>query len=269
MRVLKFLDYLWRLFATALSFSVFGIGGLIMGLLIFPLMFVFLRNSERRKFVARRWIGKAFGGFWEMMNVLGVLDYRIEGLEHIDSRGNQLVVANHPTLIDVVLLISVFPRANCVIKKAVTKNIFMRSVVQAADYVSNSEPEELLGSCVSYMSGGGSLLLFPEGTRTRQGQPIDFRPGAATVAMRAGVDVLPVAIECKPLFLSKELPWYFVPEERPVFTIRILAPLSASDFVLAEASERHARQDLNDRLWSLITEELTSMEFSEKANYNT
>lgn len=268
MRLLKFLDYLWRLFATALCFSMFGIGGLIMGLLIFPLMFVFLRNSEQRKFAARRWIGKAFGGFWEMMNVLGVLDYRIEGLEHIDGHGNQLVVANHPTLIDVVLLISVFPRANCVIKEAVTRNIFMRSVVRAADYISNSEPEDVLGSCVSYVSGGGSLLLFPEGTRTRQGQPIDFKPGAATVAARSGADVLPVAIECKPLFLSKELPWYFVPDERPAFTIRILAPVPVGDFVSAEVGERDARHDLNVRLWGLITDELTSMEFSEKPNYN-
>ena len=77
-----------------------------MGLLIFPLLFVFIRDKERRKFAARGLIGKAFGGFWEMMHVLRVLDYRIEGRERINVVSNQLVVANHPTLIDAVAIIS-------------------------------------------------------------------------------------------------------------------------------------------------------------------
>ena len=261
MRFLKFIGHVWRLFATALSFSVFGIGGLILGLLILPLIFVFYRDPGRRKFAARRLIGKAFGAFWGMMHVLRVLDYRIEGRERIDIHRNQLVVANHPTLIDVVILISLFPQANCVIKEAVTRNIFMRNVVRAAEYISNSEPEDLLDSCATYLQSGGSLLLFPEGTRSKQGEELDFKPGAATVASRAGVDVLPVAIACRPLFLSKELPWYFVPDVRPAFTISILAPVPASDFATDEAGERHARHELNDKLLESIKDGLISMEF--------
>ena len=84
MRLLKFLDHAWRLFATVLGFAVFGIGGLIMGLFVFPLLFVFIRDRRQRKFTARRLIGKAFGGYWEMISVLGVLDYQIEGREHIE-----------------------------------------------------------------------------------------------------------------------------------------------------------------------------------------
>jgi len=261
MRHLKFPDHAWRLFATVFGFAVFGVGGVIMGLLVFPSMFLFLRDRQRRQFVARRLIGRAFGGFWAMINVLGVLDYRIEGREHLGAQRDQLIVANHPTLIDVVILISLFPRANCVIKDAVTKNLFMRSVVRAADYITNSEPEELLESCVAYLRTGGSLMLFPEGTRSKPGQMIDFKPGAATVAARAGVDVLPVAIECKPLFLSKEMPWFFVPDERPVFTIKILPPLPASEFPEDRGDERHARHELNQILLQRITRELTSMEF--------
>ena len=261
MRFLKFIDHVWRLFATALGFSIFGIGGLILGLLILPLIFVFFRDPERRRFAARRLIGRAFGAFWRMMHVLRVLDYRIEGRERIDIHRNQLVVANHPTLIDVVILVSLFPRANCVIKEAVTNNVFMRNVVRAADYISNSEPEDLLDSCAAYLQSGGSLLLFPEGTRSKQGEELDFKPGAATVASRAGVDVLPVAIACRPLFLSKELPWYFVPDVRPAFTISILAPVPASEFTADEAGERRARHELNDKLLKTINGELTSMEF--------
>ena len=261
MRLFKFLDHTWRLFATAFSFTVFGIGGLVMGLLIFPLMFVFLRDRQSRMFRARCLIGRAVGGYWNMLSVLGVIDYRITGREHIDVQRSQLVVANHPTLIDVVILISLFPRANCVIKEAVTKNFFMRSVVRAADYISNSDPEDLLDSCVAYLQTGGSLMLFPEGTRTTPGQKIDFKPGAATVATRAEVDALPVVIACKPLFLLKELPWYYVPDERPQFTISILAPIHAREVEDGESGERQTRVKLNEKLLECITGELATLEF--------
>lgn len=263
MRLLKFLEHVWRLIATTLSFVVFGIGGLIMGVLVFPLLFVFIRDGERRKFVARRLVSKAFGGFWEMMRVMRILDYDVEGHEHIDDTRNQLIVANHPTLIDVVILTSLFPRANCVIKGAVTRNIFMRSVVRAADYISNSQPEELLGSCVAYLASGGSLMLFPEGTRSRAGESLAFKPGAATVAARTRVAVLPVVIRCTPLFLSKELPWYFVPETRPRFTIRVLSPYTADELQEYGVGERISRQRLNDKLRERIGAELKRMEFSE------
>jgi 1-acyl-sn-glycerol-3-phosphate acyltransferase len=268
-RVGVFCRLLWRLFATVLSFTVFGFGGLIMGLLLFPLLFVFTRDRERRTLRARRLIGRAFGGFWGMMNVLGILDYEIQGRSRIEDGHNRLIVANHPTLIDVVILISLFPLANCVIKEAVSQNIFMRSVVRAAEYLSNSEPEQLLESCVTYLKSGGSLMLFPEGTRTTQGQNIDFKPGAATVAARAGVEVLPVAIKCDPLFLSKEHLWHHVPQRRPVFKINILEPIRIDTQGTDPRLFRRERHELNKKLLQEITEALARMEFSEKANYNT
>jgi 1-acyl-sn-glycerol-3-phosphate acyltransferase len=261
MYFMKFMERAWRLFATILSFMVFGIGGLIMGLLVFPLVFLFQRNPIRRKVIARSLIGKAFGGFWEMIYVLRVLDYKIEGLDGIDSEASRLIIANHPTLIDVVILLSLFPQANCVIKSAVTRNPFMRSVVRAADYISNNEPDELLESCISYLQAGGSLMLFPEGTRTGKDGKIVFKPGAATVAARTGTHVLPVAIRCDPLFLSKEHPWYFVPRQRPTFTIRVLGTLSASDANCEEENPRKARHALNIEIWSCIQHGLRNMEF--------
>ena len=265
---MKRLDYLKRLAGTAVSFTVFGIGGLIYGLVLLPSLFLFVWNADSRRAVARRMIGRGFGAFWGMMRFFGVLDYSVEGLENIDEERRQLIVANHPTLIDVVILISLIPQANCVIKEAVRRNPFMALTVRAADYISNSQPEDLLNACADYLRTGKSLLLFPEGTRTRHNQPIEFLPGAATIAARSDADILPVVIDCDPLFLSKQLPWYYVPETRPFFTIRILEPRAASEFVSEDSDERHTRHELNDALLSLITRELDDIAFSKKPNYN-
>jgi 1-acyl-sn-glycerol-3-phosphate acyltransferase len=250
------LDHYWRLFGTTLGFVVFGLAGLIMGLILFPLMFVFVPDRDIRKIKARKMIGKAFGAFVWMIKSLGVIDHRIDGREHIHGRQNRLIIANHPTLIDVVILISLFPQSSCVIKSAVTRNVFMRSVIGAADYISNSEPEELLASCTACLTSGASLVLFPEGTRTTLDHAIDFKPGAATVAARAGVEIIPVAIHCSPVFLNKEVPWHFVPPERPMFTIRILPPVNISELVQVEDSERRIRNDLNKALLDIIRQEL-------------
>ena len=257
-----YFEYLVRLAGSAFSFVIFGIGGLIFGLLVFPLMFIFIRDREARRFAARRAIGKGFGAFVGLMKSLGLIDYQVQGAEHIDDGRRQLIIANHPTLIDVVILISLFPQANCVIKEAVIRNPMMRFTVRAADYISNREPEGLVDTCVAYLKDGKSLLLFPEGTRTRRDEPLVFKPGAATVAARSGADILPIAIECEPLILSKQMPWHIVPRRKPMYTIRILPPRAISDIVASDGDERHYRHDLNDALLDLIRSELDDMAFS-------
>ena len=260
-----YFEYVQRLLSTALSFAVFGIGGLIFGLLVLPPIFIFIRDRDDRRVAARKLIGKGFGFFVWFMNVQRLFDYRVQGREFIDDQRRQLIVANHPTLIDVVILISLFPQANCVIKEAVMRNPFMRGVVMAADYISNNEPGELVESCTKYLTSGKTLLLFPEGTRTRHDEPLDFRPGAATVAARTNVDVLPVAISCQPRILSKQQPWHHVPRERPMITIRILPPRPVNEVVPGEGDPRLFRLELNDALLELIQTELDDMAFSRRA----
>lgn len=260
-----YFEYVQRLLSTALSFAVFGLGGLLVGILVFPPMFLFVRDRTRRRVAARALIGRMFGAFVWFMSVQRLFDYRIEGRENIDDQRRQLIIANHPTLIDVVILISLFPQANCVIKEAVTRNPFMRGVVRAADYISNSEPAELVNSCTDYLSRGKTLLLFPEGTRTRHNEPLVFRPGAATVAARTGADVLPVAISCEPRILSKQQPWYHVSRPRPMITVRILPPRPASEVLPGDDNPRHYRYELNDALLGIIRTELNDMAFSRQA----
>jgi 1-acyl-sn-glycerol-3-phosphate acyltransferase len=257
---MKILDYIWRLFGTVFGFTVFGILGLVMGLLLFPLLFLFYRDPGKRKSAARALIGTAFRSFVWYMKSVGVMDYRIEGAEHIACRPNQLIIANHPTLIDVVILLSLFPQANCVIKSAVTRNIFMRNTVAAADYISNNEPDTLLESCIRYVESGGSLMLFPEGTRTRQGEPIVFEPGAAAVAIRSRAEILPVAIRCEPIFLTRQLAWHYVPPRKPQFKIRVMPPVRVEELVRIGDNERQSRLDLNDKLLNMVSQAIESMD---------
>lgn len=217
-----------------------------MSILVFPLIFIFIRDSDSKRHTARWLIGKAFGSFIWMMKVLGALSYEIKGIENAGTGNNQLIIANHPTLIDVVFLVSLFPKVNCVVKEAVVMNPFMRGVVVPAEYISSDEPGELLDTCVERLKAGGSLLLFPEGTRSVHGQPMKFKLGAASVAIRSGAEVLPVSIQCTQSgFLAKYVPWYMIPSEKPVFAIEVQRPIAIQEFLPAGLDSRQATRNLN------------------------
>ncbi len=65
----------------------------------------------------------------------------------------------HPTLIDYVLLASVMPETDCLVKSALLKNPFLGGVVRAADYLINSEAETLLPRCQQRLAQGDALLI--------------------------------------------------------------------------------------------------------------
>lgn len=232
------LDRAWRLIGTALSFTVFGISGLVLGVLVFPLFFVFVRNRAKRQALARNLVGQGFRAFVWLMKSLGVLTYEIEGQEHMGDVHRTLIIANHPSLIDVVFLVSFFPQSECVVKRAVTRNPFTGGVAAAANYISNSDPEIMLAECADRLRAGSSLVLFPEGTRRNQDTPAKFKMGAASIAVRAGARVMPIVIDCQPPTLRKNEPWYHIPVARPHWKFVIHPPMALKQFFEPSGNQR-------------------------------
>lgn len=194
--LLRRLDHAWRVFGTGLSFAAFGLGGLLLGVLVMPVLLL-MRDPVARRRRARRVVQAAFASHVRLMCRLGVMTLQIEGRERL-QRDGLLVLANHPTLIDVVCLISLLPNADCVVKRAVACNPFMRGPVRAAGYISNDDGAGLVDDCVAAVQAGGTLVIFPEGTRSVPGQPPRLQRGAANIAVRGRLDITPVRITCTP-----------------------------------------------------------------------
>ena len=90
-------DYYWRLFATGFAFTVFGIGGLLIPTIAFPILLLLPVSVEKRQSTARKLIQYTFKAFVYMMRGLGILKFEFEGLEKLDRKG-LLILANHPGL---------------------------------------------------------------------------------------------------------------------------------------------------------------------------
>lgn len=253
-------NYIWRVGATGLSFASFGLGGVAIGALIAPMVKLSSQDLDIRTQRTQKVIKHSFKGFTEMMVKLGIMTYEVEGLEKLQQSQQELVIANHPTLIDVVVLIGLMERANCVVKQTLWSNPFTKGPVQNAGYVLNAGSEQFIQDCVSKLQQdrAASLLIFPEGTRTAKGEQLnDFQRGAANIALRAGVPIRPVLITCTPSTLTKNEKWYHIPDRPFHIQVKVLDAIRVED-VLDDVTvnPKNVRQ-LNQQLQWFFNQELS------------
>lgn len=248
------LERLCRIFTTGLSFAVFGIGGLVLRIAVFPLLNIFIWERQMQIRMAREVIRLSFRGFIEFMRVLGVLRYEIKGLERLERHG-LLILANHPTLLDTVFLMAFVKQADCVVKGKLWDNPFTHGPVSAAGYINNESSEGLVEDCINSLRGGGNLIIFPEGTRTPHSGQVSLKRGAANIAVRGKWDVTPIAIRCTPPTLRKGEKWWQVPRRRMHFTITVHDDIKTDPFIKESGSAVLAARHLTDYLQNYFIEE--------------
>jgi len=250
------LNYGWRLLMTACSFTLFSIGGLLLSLVGFNLLLLIQRDRHRRRQLARKSISFSFRCFLRFCRAAGVFDYQIEGVEKLQADRGCLVVANHPSLIDYVLIASVMPDVDCLVKAELQHNIFFRGVIRAADYLINSQAETLLPESRQRLQRGDTLLIFPEGTRTRYGEPLKLQRGAANIAVRCGCELRIVHITCTQRMLDKQSRWYQIPAVKPLFTVSVKQHIDSQHFMAQnDAAQPLAARRLTRHLQQVLTPE--------------
>jgi len=235
------------------SFLVFGLGALVVGLILLPAVRIWPAARATRRARARAVMRGSLRFFVGFMHRLRGLDYEFRGVERL-GRPGQLIVANHPTLIDVVFLLAFTRGANCVVKQGLWRNPFTRGAVTLAEYITNDPTAAMIEASADALRAGETLIMFPEGTRTTPGQPFAFHRGAANVALRAARVLTPVYIRCEPAILSKEEPWYKLTPQRVRFTLVVGDDVDLSPYrgrPLPLASRR-----LNDDLLARFQEAL-------------
>lgn len=252
------IDHAWRWVGTALSFMFFGIGGLCLPFLIFPALYLLPGDSRIRERRAQKTIHSSFRFFIRMMRFLGVLDYEVNAPERL--RNARLILANHPSLIDVVFLIAMVPNANCVVKGRLLKNPVMRGPIKAAGYIINdAPPEEVIMAANEAFDKQHALIVFPEGTRTTPDSSLALKRGAANIAIRTRSDITPVVIGCTPTTLTKQDKWYQVPKRKVHFWVNVQEAIEITPYAEMKNPSRAARI-LTQDLTHYFTEELSKYE---------
>ncbi|KES18259.1 1-acyl-sn-glycerol-3-phosphate acyltransferase [Gilliamella apicola SCGC AB-598-I20] len=242
----------WRLFATALGFIIFGLYGLfVLSLIWFSLLRLFVWNKQKRTLIAQYSISVNFKVFLWIIKSLGIFNYQFNGIEKLKQDEGCLIVANHPSLLDVVLLASVMGRCDCLVKGALLNNIFISRIIKTAGYILNGESSRILTQCNEILSNKGRILIFPEGTRSIPNHPITLQRGAANIALRCHADIRIIHIECNPPWLIKQQKWYDIPEKKARFNITVGEKIIIDDFL--DENTTIAARRLTRHLTTLLT----------------
>ena len=221
---------LYRQFATGFAFFVFGFLGIFYQFLLFPGLILCVRNPRKRRRIARFIIHKTFYSFIVFGKYIGIWTWETQGIELL-RRPGQLILANHLTLVDVVFLFAFIPNAGAVVKSTLSKNPFTWGALKAAGYIVNNEGSALVDDCIAEIKSGASLIIFPEGTRTPPGQKPKLKRGAMAIALKSATPPTLVHIDCTPLSLTKNTPWWDVPNRAMHFKFEVLGSLPIEPYL--------------------------------------
>ena len=238
---------LWRLYER-LAMAI-GLGSLaLMCLLWLPFAALFYPVLPRR-------VGQRLGRLvimWSFRHYLLLLTlacgcrFDLRALEALRRERGLIIAANHPSLLDAVVLVSRLPDAVCVMKASLLDNLLFGAAARLARYVRNDGAHQLIKSGRQCLAEGAQVVLFPEGSRT-SGFPLDpLNASLAVLARRAQVPVQAVLLEYSTPYLGKHWPLWQPPVLPLTCTARLgrrFAPPEDPQAFTAEL-ERHLRAEL-------------------------
>lgn len=193
-----------------------------------------------------------YSSVWAMFYICINPGWRIKvsGLEKIDKSKSYVIVCNHQSAFDIMLLYRLFTHFKWVAKKELAKvpvigwNLILNNSI-LIDRASAVSTKKMISQGLKHLKGGSSVLIFPEGTRTKDGQVKRFKEGAFLLAKQANSPILPIVIEG-----SKDIfPKPGIVKLRQDLTLKVLDPVKVEEVLSTSVP------DLTKRLNQLIMEE--------------
>ncbi|TPV96831.1 MAG: 1-acyl-sn-glycerol-3-phosphate acyltransferase [Myxococcales bacterium FL481] len=145
-----------------------------------------------------------------------------------------VVVANHPTLLDVTAIMAVFGGMCTVVKPRLFRAWWLHALMRGARHIEGATAPtgaaKVVQAAVSRIKHGHRVLIFPEGTRSPEHGISAFGRTAFEIACRANVAIWPVWVRCDPPYLTKTTPLHRLPFPPPVLEITPMAPHQPADY---------------------------------------
>ena len=170
----------WRVAAAGIACLIFAVGALLPG--VFTIAYSVAPVSKKmRQYRVRQCVRLLCRFYIRVLRLLGLFRLTVEGSPPQQMSGH-VVVVNHSMLIDALFLLAYVDNVCCVVKGSLADHWLTRMTVKSAGYIANDDPQ-LLDKALAKLRNGENILIFPEGTRTAAGEQLEFKRGAANLAV--------------------------------------------------------------------------------------
>jgi 1-acyl-sn-glycerol-3-phosphate acyltransferase len=231
-----------RAVLRAFSVLYWGFVVLMMAPLFAGALLVFLATAwfDPRR-VALHLYSCVWATFYVVMNPLWKL--RVEGREHLPWKGPAVLVANHLSILDILVVYALFRPFKWVAKAELFRVPFVGWNMVLNDYVriergDRESVRSMMEHCRAHLARGCPVLLFPEGTRSPDGRLRSFKDGAFKLAHDTGCPVIPVVVSGTGEALPKH---GLALRKRMQASVRVLPPIQATDHATVDGLKEAAR----------------------------
>jgi len=235
--------------------AVFWAFLVVSSIVLFPIALVIWATTAR--FDPKKKLLHCFTCFWGSLYTWfnPAWPVTLEGREHIRSDATYVMVANHQSLLDILVLFRLFRHYKWVSKVENFRVPLIGWNMSLNGYIELKRGDrtsvvQMMGACRVTLAEGNSIMMFPEGTRSLDGRMRAFKTGAFELAKASGRPILPIVLNGTSNALPKR---GFVLQGRHPIHISILEEIPAEEFAEQPVEE------LTERVRDLIGEKLLEM----------
>ena len=238
-------------FMKIFAMTVFGVGAVILAVFVFPFIRLFTLRRKDFGVVARAYVSHTFRVFLGFLNLLHVSIRKVENEDDYRNIHSKIIIANHPSLLDFVYIMSLVPNSTCIVRGGLTKTP-LRGVIKQAYITNTTTFEDMCLECKKLTDMGCNVIIFPEGTRTPRHGKNNYKKGAARIALYCGCDVQPIFIGGSDKYgLGKHDPlWSYNHVEPYLYDFKLLPVIFIDEY--KDLSEPIAAKRLTDKMEEVI-----------------
>lgn len=245
--------YAYGCIMKVLAICVFGIGAIFLAIFVFPFIKLFSKNKGDDFGVdARSYVSHTFRNFLGWLSLCRVSKRQVEDLSAYHNLHSKIIIANHPSLLDFVYIMSLVPNSTCIVRGSLTKTP-LRGVIKQAYITNTTTFEDMCAECKKLTDMGCNVIIFPEGTRTPRHGKNNYKKGAARIALYCGCDVQPLFIGGSDKYgLGKHdsLLWSYNHTESYFYDFKMLPVIKIDEF--KDLSEPIAAKHLTEKMEEVI-----------------
>ena len=145
-----------------------------------------------------------FRVYLNLLKKWGIIELEYSGFEDASSWRGSIIAPNHPSILDAVFLLESLPHMDCVMTARLLRNPITSGAVGLCSFIKNDAVASMIKTCRSRLAAGSNVLIFPEGTRTRNKPINSFYPVYTLVAKCCKAPIRTIIIECDSDYFGKD-----------------------------------------------------------------